>query len=274
MRIAINLICCFCLSSCINFNMTDEEFHSAFETEKVMPVSATVDVDGNTVHYVFTAQKKNKLLIFVHGSPGSWSAFIDFFKNDSLLQNFDIVSVDRPGFGRSDYGRPEKSMEKQAYLIKAVIDEFPHPNKILIGHSLGGPVIARIAMDYPELVDGLVMIAPSIDPEMEKDEWYRTWIKTKFVGALTPTDFWVSNEEILPLKEELKVMLPLWERIEIPTVVIHGTNDMLVPKENAEFAQKMLIDSLVSINYLKGVNHFIPWSDPQEIVSAILFLAH
>ncbi|HEY5692223.1 MAG TPA: alpha/beta hydrolase [Cyclobacteriaceae bacterium] len=38
---------------------------------------------------------------------------------------------------------------------------------ILIGHSLGGTVIARMTMDSPELVDGVVMVAPSIDPEIE-----------------------------------------------------------------------------------------------------------
>ncbi|MFY0599069.1 MAG: alpha/beta hydrolase [Cyclobacteriaceae bacterium] len=252
--------------------MSDEEFVDAFENEKVIPISSHLKVDSSNIHYVHTDQGKDKLLVFVHGSPGSWSAFIDFFKNDSLLDQFDMISVDRSGFGHSDYGRPEKSMQKQAYLLSKVIGQFTHQEKIMIGHSLGGPVIARLAMDYPELIQGMVMVAPSIDPEMEKYEWYRTWVQIKVVRAMTPKDLWVSNEEILPLKEELTSMLPLWKNIQIPTVVIQGTKDSLVPKENAEFASKMLSDSLVTINYLEGGNHFIPWSHPEEIVKGVFLL--
>jgi pimeloyl-ACP methyl ester carboxylesterase len=38
---------------------------------------------------------------------------------------------------------------------------------ILVGHSLGGPLIARMTMDYPELIDGLVFVAGSVAPKLE-----------------------------------------------------------------------------------------------------------
>lgn len=273
MRLPLITFICSFLISCVDFNLNEKEFKKAFEKSEVVPISERIKIDSNNMHFVYTDQGKDQLLVFVHGSPGSWSAFIDFFKNDSLLSQFDMLSIDRPGFGESDFGRPERSMARQAYLLSKVIEKFDHAKKIMIGHSLGGPVIARVAMDYPKLTDGMIMVAPSIDPDMEKYEWYRTWIKTRLIGAMTPTDFWVSNEEILPLKEELEMMLPLWSDIKIPTVVVQGTKDILVPMGNADFAKKMLPDSLVTVKYLDGVNHFIPWSDPDEIVNAILLLS-
>jgi len=253
----------------MDFSISDEELSDEFKDHEIKPVTNTITIDSNHIHYVYVDRGLKNLAVFVHGSPGSWSAFIDFFKNDTLLADYDLLAIDRPGFGESDHGRPEPSLAQQAAQLKEVVALFPHDNKIMVGHSLGGPVIARIAMDYPKLCDGMVMVAPSIDPGQEKFEWYRPLMKSKIGGAVTPTDFWVSNEEIVALKLELEKMLPLWAQIEIPSIVIQGTKDVLVPKENAEFARNMLPDSLVEVRYLEGVNHFIPWSDPQTIVQAL-----
>lgn len=270
MRSLVPLIFIALTSSCIDFSVDPSEMNEAFAEATYKPESNTITLDTNHLHYVYVDNDHSGLVVFVHGSPGSWSAFMDYFKNDSMLQSFDMVSVDRPGYGLSDRGRPMSSMEAQAALISEVIRQFEHERVMLVGHSLGGPVIARIAMDYPELVDGLVMVAPSIDPDQEKYEWYRSWIDTKVGGWFTPTDFWVSNEEILPLKDELQLMLPLWNQIRVPTIVVQGTKDMLVPKENAEFARRMISDSLIEVRYLEGANHFIPWSHPEAINSAIV----
>ena len=272
MRYLLYIMLTVILSGCMDFSIDEKEMQQAFDGEMYQPESNTLSIDSSQVHYVYIDNNRPNLVVFIHGSPGSWSAFIDYFKNDTLLSHFDVLAIDRPGFGMSDKGTPEPSLERQAFLISEVIKLFAQPKVIMVGHSLGGPVIARVAMDNPELVDGLLFLAPSIDPEQEKYEWYRSWIETKVGGWLTPTDFWVSNEEILPLKAELEKMLPLWENISVPSIVIQGTKDNLVPKENAEFARRMLNDSLVDIRYIDGANHFIPWTYPEWVVKGIIDL--
>ncbi|MEM9326278.1 MAG: alpha/beta hydrolase [Bacteroidota bacterium] len=252
--------------------MSDEEAAQALEGNDVQPKFGTITTGGRTMHYAYTDREKESLVVFVHGSPGSWSAFLDFFQNDSLLDQYDLLAIDRPGFGQSDAGWPAPHLEQQSCLLQAVIEQFDHEKILLVGHSLGGPVIARMAMDFPEAYHGLVFVAPSIDPQMEKYEWYRSWIKTKVGGWVTPQDFWVSNEEIMPLKGELTKMLPLWERIKVCSIVIQGKKDMLVPWENAEFARRQLPADKVDIRYLQGVNHFIPWTHPESIIRAIFDL--
>lgn len=260
-------------TSCIEFRVTDEEAIEELEESPVNIQFGDVLVNDRNIHFAYTNNAKEVLVVFVHGSPGSWNAFIDFFKADSLLQSADFVSVDRAGFGLSGFGDAEASMEMQAKQIKAVTDQFKHTKKILVGHSLGGPVIARMAMDYPTSYDGLVLVAPSIDPNLEEKYWYQGAIDTRVGGWLTPKEFEVSNDEIIPLKDELELMLPLWQKIRIPSIVIQGTEDGLVPKENADFAKAMLPDSLVEIRLLEGVNHFIPWNNPTEIIKAIQLLS-
>lgn len=257
------------LFSC-QFSISEDKVKKEFKNLDFTPTLSQLKVGDRTMNYAFLERGKETLAVFIHGSPGSWNAFIDFFKNDSLLEAVDLLAVDRPGFGLSDAGFPEPSMERQALVIHEVVRQFDHQNIILIGHSLGGPVIARMAMDFPRSYEGLIFVAPSIDPEMEKDEWYRSWINSKVGGWVTPETFWVSNEEIMPLKDELITMKPLWEQIQAPVIVIQGKKDMLVPWENAEFAREMLNGhTSVDIRYLEGVNHFIPWSNPETIVQAI-----
>ncbi|MEO9483837.1 MAG: alpha/beta hydrolase [Ekhidna sp.] len=260
------------LAVACEFRIDDSEAKETLETIDIQFGDLTVG--QRNMHYAYTNLERDTLIVFIHGSPGSWSAFIDFFKADSLLDRFDMISVDRPGFGESGFGEAEASMEMQAYQINEVLNQFPRKRKILIGHSLGGPVVARMAMDYPNEYLGMILVAPSIDPEMEKDEWYRGVIDTQVGAFFTPKEFEVSNDEILPLKKELHDMLPLWEQIKIPTIVIQGTEDSLVPKENAAFAQQMLPDSLLEVHLLEDVNHFIPWSHPEEIIKAIRTVAN
>jgi len=125
-------------------------------------------------------------------------------------------------------------------------------------------------MDFPDKVLGSVLVAPSISPELEKREWYRYIGKLRLVKYLIPATFWVTNEEIFALKAELVEMLPNWKNIEKSVIIIQGTEDNLVPKGNAFFAKEVLADSVVDINLLEGVNHFIPWSHPETITEAIL----
>ena len=65
-------------------------------------------------------------------------------------------------------------------------------------------------------------------------------------------------------------MLPLWKQITMPVTVLQGEKDCLVPKENANFANKMLLNSKkVIINMIPNANHFIIGSKYNEIVDAI-----
>ena len=129
---------------------------------------------------------------------------------------------------------------------------------------------ARLAMDYPNEIGGLILVAPSIDPELEPEEWYRP------VGNVIPFRWWlpvelrVSNQEILPLKKELQEMLPLWPTIRVPVTVIQGTKDNLVAPGNAAFAKRMLVNAPTNIIMVPDMNHFIPWSRPDLIREALL----
>ncbi|HHP7241539.1 MAG TPA: alpha/beta fold hydrolase [Cyclobacteriaceae bacterium] len=258
------------MSSCLSFRMNESKAKVYYEDSSVSPEINQIKVEGRSINYAQVINGKDNLAVFVHGSPGSWSAFKHFLKADSLIQATDMISIDRPGFGYSDFGKAEPSIKQQAFLMARVLQQYKNKNIILVGHSLGGPVVARMAMDYPGLVGGLVLVAPSVDPEQEKYEWYRHVMKNSIFKYIIPKSFRVSNEEILPLKEELKLMLPYWKDIQTPTIVIQGTNDQLVPKENADFVRKMVPEEYLDVWMIEGMNHFVPWSRPELIAKGIV----
>jgi pimeloyl-ACP methyl ester carboxylesterase len=259
------------LSQCISFRKTDKEIDDYFQDSALKPSFHSIKTGDRIIHYAEIGPDSLPLVVFVHGSPGSWTAFIDFFKDSTLYNHAHLLSVDRLGFGKSGLGKVEVSMHKQAQSIADVINAVaPDSSAILVGHSLGGPVIARTAMDYPGQVRSLIVVAGSIDPDLEKKEWFRPIIGSFPIRNLLPVDLDVSNREIRPLRGELIQMLPLWTNIRVPVTVIQGEEDDLVPPGNAAFAKRMLVNAKLNVQMIPEMNHFIPWRRPDLIRDAVL----
>jgi pimeloyl-ACP methyl ester carboxylesterase len=262
------------LHSCMSFRMSPKEIDAFFTKKGITGTQQSYSQGFRNIHYVQAGNTANPLVVFVHGSPGSLSAFIDFLADTVLLQKSLLITTDRPGFGYSNFGVAEPSLQKQAALLKPILEKNrKNRSIILVGHSLGGPLIARMAMDFPELVDGLVIVAGSIDPTLEPNEtWFRAPLATPFLRWIMPRSFRASNEEIYQLKPQLEEMLPRWQDITCPVIVVQGAKDSLVPAGNADFAKKMLTNTSVKIVLKEDMNHFVPWSNPELIRQAILDL--
>jgi pimeloyl-ACP methyl ester carboxylesterase len=259
------------IGGCMEFRMSSRAMDDYYEGYK-KPELVSFSFEDRTVNYAEAGDRTKPLVMFVHGSPGSWSAFADFLRDSVLITNFHMIAPDRPGFGYSNFGKAEPSLKKQSEFLYQILKRYPEKKAILVGHSLGGPVIAQMAMDYPESVKGLLFVAPSIDPALEPDEWFRPLLRNFVIRTFTPISLAVSNEEIIDLKEELEMMVDGWRSLHTPVYMLQGDEDTLVPMENAYYPGRFMPDSLIHIQLLDGVNHFIPWSHPQEIVKGIYYL--
>lgn len=260
----------FLIDSCMQFRMSSSEIETYFDKKGLKADEHHYRIGNRLINYVHVGNEKLPLVVFIHGSPGSLSGFINFLGDTTLLEKAQLVSVDRPGFGSSNFGEAEPSLEKQAALIRPIIEKYKGVPVTLVGHSLGGPVIARMAMDYPELIDGLILVAPSIDPDLEPHEWFRGPLALPFLKWLLPRSIRASNDEIWKLKPELEKMIPLWPKVTANTIVIQGGKDDLVPPGNADFAQKMITNAPVELVFNPNMNHFVPWGHPELIKDAIL----
>jgi len=161
-------------SGCFSFRMSNREINNYVSELPKGAEYAYYELDHRQMHYISTGGNDLPTVIFFHGSPGSLSAFTHFLKDSTLSSQARLITIDRPGFGQSNFGWSEKSLKKQSQLLKPILEQSQSNSPvILVGHSLGGSLIARMAMDFPDLVDGIIMVAPSIDPTLEPEEWYR-----------------------------------------------------------------------------------------------------
>lgn len=225
-----------------------------------------------SIHYVAAGQRGAPLILLIHGTPGSWHAYAELMTDDVLLSKAYLIAVDRPGFGKSGYGRIVTSLAQQAAYLQPIIErESTNHRAILVGHSLGASIAVRIAMDYPDLVKGLLLVAPSLDPDLETPRWYNNLAASALVTWAVPRELALANEEIMPLSAELVKMLPRWPKINVPVIVVQGQKDELVSPANADFAERMLKDHATVVR-VADQGHFILWKRPRLIRNQILAL--
>jgi pimeloyl-ACP methyl ester carboxylesterase len=125
------------------------------------PPVAAATVDGIPIHFTTTGSGP-ATLIFVHGwtcDETSWAAQVP-----ALARRYRVVTLDLPGHGRSGAPADGKfSMDLFARAVESVRQESKADRVVLIGHSMGAPVIRQYARRYPQHVAALVAVDGPLD---------------------------------------------------------------------------------------------------------------
>jgi len=185
------------------------------------------------------------------------------FADQEILDTFRIYAMDRPGYGYSGFGKPEPSIQKQAAMIRPILDSLNHVHRpvLLLGGSYGSSIACRLAMDYPKLVNGLLLVGPSLKPGAEKYFWFTHIIEHPALNWFIPRMFQSANSEKIHHQEGLEAMLPYWENIRVPVAYIQGEKDELIDTSNAGFARQQLVNApYLDITFLKGEPHYMAYS--------------
>jgi pimeloyl-ACP methyl ester carboxylesterase len=122
---------------------------------------AAASVDGLSIHSSTTGNGK-ATVIFIHGwtcDSSSWAAQVPAF-----AKKYRVVTVDLPGHGKSAGPKDGKfSMDLFARAVEAVREEAKADKVVLVGHSMGAPVIRQYARLYPQHVAALVAVDGPLD---------------------------------------------------------------------------------------------------------------
>jgi pimeloyl-ACP methyl ester carboxylesterase len=124
---------------------------------------------GLRVSFLHAGESDGRTIVFVHGTPGSAEGWADYLVG--VPKGLRYVAVDRPGFGQSWPGTAVTSLQDQAQALVPLLRTDRPP--ILVGHSLGAPIIALLAAGHPDQVGGLILLAGALDPARERIHWYQ-----------------------------------------------------------------------------------------------------
>ncbi len=271
--IGVVIIVCLLFDHFVQFRKSDKELLEIFAARGIEGEIRYYTTHGRTIRYASVGNDSLPALLMLHGSPGSMSYYSGRYADSVIQSTFKVFTVDRPGYGYSGFGDAEPSIEKQAAMIRPILDSLHKVRRpiIIAGGSFGAPIACRIAMDYPHLVDGLVLTGPAIGPGREimlgitpyAEHWALRW--------MVPRIFKVANTEKIHHKAELEKMLPLWKEIKVPVAYLQGEKDNIVDTSNAGFAREQLVNaSSLTIQFIKNREHRLAQFEWPLIRNAIM----
>ena len=260
-------------------------------SQSQMPKSNWAKFNNNKVHYTDVGNRKNKdALIFVHG----WTCNADFWKESiNAFPEYRVIAVDLPGHGQSDKPKVDYSMEYFARSIEAVMKKAKVKRAVLVGHSMGTPVIRQFYRLYPKETLGLVIVDGALRPgtKSEMEQFVaplRSDYKTnalKFVdGMLMP----IKDENLKTSIRSAMLATPdyvalsalegmtddgIWtmDKIDVPVLALMAESPFWKP-DTKEFYGTIAPN--LDFQMWKGVSHFLMMDKPSEFNREVrLFIA-
>ena len=123
-----------------------------------------VSSDGNKI-YFDQMGSNDPTLIFIHGWSNNrtiWDAQMSYFS-----KKYRVIAVDLPGFGESPNNKTKWTMESFGEDVADVIRQLDIKQSILVGFSMGGPVVLEAASKTPDRVIGVVIVDVLQNPDMK-----------------------------------------------------------------------------------------------------------
>jgi pimeloyl-ACP methyl ester carboxylesterase len=244
------------------------------------PAPQTLTIDGCELSYQRAGI--GEPMLFLHGSGGisGWMPWME-----QLSQCYDLIVPDHPGFGRSSTPEWLDNIHDVAYFYLDVMRELGLSRVHLVGNSLGGWLAAEIAVRCTTRLQTLVLVDPAglripgvrvfdifaANPEATVRHLYHDEALVERALAAPPPDL------DTVLKNRLAVARLAWQprlydphlakwlhRIDLPTLVIWGDDDRLIPPAYAdEFArlipgaQKRIIERCGHLPHVERPDRFV-----------------
>ena len=96
-------------------------------------------------------------VIFIHGLSGCWQNWLEQIPH--FAHDRRVIAVDLPGFGQSEMPAEEISISGYADAVEALMSELDVETAQIVGNSMGGFIGAELAIQYPQRVERLVLVA-------------------------------------------------------------------------------------------------------------------
>ena len=272
-----------------------------------MPYITVGKENGADIDIYYEDRASGKPIILIHGYPlsgASWEHQLPVL----LDEGYRVITYDRRGFGKSSQPTEGYNYDTFAADLRQLVTQLKLKNFTLVGFSMGGGEIARYCgkcgsggvskavfvgavppfllktADNPEGVDGGVF--EGIKKAVAADRYA---FFTEFFKNFYSTDLYLGkrvSEDAVRASWNLAAgasataslaCVPTWvedfredlKRLDVPTLVIHGDDDRIVPLAAAGQRTAKLIKG-AQLVVIKGGPHCITWTHGDEVNAALL----
>jgi 3-oxoadipate enol-lactonase len=260
-------------------------------------VTATAISGG--VRIAYELRGEGPPLLLVHGlgyARWGWEPVVD-----GLAERFRVCLFDNRGVGESDVPEGPYSARSMAGDAVAILDDAGFERVHVVGTSLGGMVAQELALSFPERVDRLVLACttPGVRGIPMPEETFRLLASAsslpleealrRFVeNALAPGVDAALVERIMAHRLASPLDMNGWRaqaaagmvfdsldrlgEIRAPTLLLHGTADVVVDSRNSELLAERIPDARLEL--FAGRGHLFMWEEPERFVRSVIdFLA-
>jgi pimeloyl-ACP methyl ester carboxylesterase len=157
--------------------------------------STTMTVNGLYLHAVVAGPENGPLVVLLHGFPESWTAWRHSFR-PLADAGYRVIAPDQRGYNLSDKpaGVHNYRLDAVAADVRELIRASGRETAIIVGHDLGGSVAWQTAMDYPDIVDKLIIMnsphpaafAREVreNPAQQQRSWYMLFFRLPWLPEL------------------------------------------------------------------------------------------
>lgn len=261
-------------SYCFEIRLSDGELRQYYREIALdyQPEIVHYEENGQPIRYYAVGNDSLPALVLLHGAPSSSSYYLRYTRNTDLLKYCKMYMIDRPGYGFSSFGRPQLEVAdqaKSAYPMLRKIAE-KHKKVVVVGSSYGGTLAARLAIDYPELMDAVLFVSSSVAPAEETIYTISYFMEWKPIAWFFATPFVVANKEKLSHEKTLRNMEALWHKIKARIYVLHGDADPLIWPTNAFYIRNKVQQVPVELTMVPKVGHSIPFQYQDVLIRQII----
>ena len=245
-------------------------------------------LDGARVHYK-SIGKGASAIILVHG----WTCDMNFWRSQvpDFAEQSRVVAIDLPGHGASDKPQVNYSMDYFARAIDAVMTDAKVDKAVLVGHSMGTPVIRQFYRKYPEKTLALVIVDGGLRPFGKREQM------EQFIAPLRGPNYKQAASQFVDmmlgpvksaeLRQEIKTSMlstpqhvavsamdamadeSIWgeDPIKVPVLAILARSPFW-PADNEQFYRRLAPN--LDYQMWDGVSHFLMMEKPAEFNQSVL----
>ena len=251
-----------------------------------MPKVKTNNIE---LYYEIYGAGKPLVLISGLGYPSwQWHKMVPL-----LAEKFQVITFDNRGVGLSDKPAGPYTAQMLAADTAGLLDALNIEKAVIVGHSMGGFVAQAMALDFPQRVEKLILCSTNfggphhvpVTPEAMKvlgdvtsdaltrfknglsistaPGWseknpamIEEWIKWRIANPIEPAPYQAQLAIGLGLLAEAASFEHKLSRLNVPTLILFGAHDKVVPPANASLLSEKIAGSTVMI--FPDAGHFFP----------------